>query len=63
MLKLYALMNSYAKNEEGATAIEYGLIAALISLAVLAGGILVGPQLEGLFTRIATELQSAGTSS
>ena len=36
MLKLLALKDAYIKNEDGATAIEYGLIAAGISLAIAA---------------------------
>lgn len=44
------------KNEEGATAIEYGLIAALISIAIIAGATLLGDALNDLFTEIAGEL-------
>lgn len=49
MLKLFALMNSYVKDEEGATAIEYGLIAAGISLAIVAAVYAFGDDLEALF--------------
>jgi pilus assembly protein Flp/PilA len=49
----------FAKCESGATAIEYGLIAALISVAII--GILntVGDSLTATFTRINTELTTA----
>lgn len=40
-------------SEEGVTAIEYGLIAALIALAIITGVTLVGTNLSGLFTYIA----------
>ena len=44
------------KREEGVTAIEYGLIAALIALAIIVAVTLVGTNLSALFTRIATAL-------
>lgn len=47
------------KDESGATAIEYGLIAALISVMIIAGATVVGTQLETLFNNIGTELQTA----
>jgi pilus assembly protein Flp/PilA len=49
----------FLKDESGATAIEYGLIAALISV-VLAGTLgLVGDSLKATFTKIQTELDAA----
>jgi pilus assembly protein Flp/PilA len=42
------------KDESGATAIEYGLIAALISVAIIGGASLVGTNLEALFQKIGT---------
>ena len=50
------LVARFAKDESGATAIEYGLIAALIGLAIVAGSGLVGNALNALFGRIATAL-------
>lgn len=47
------------KNEEGATAIEYGLIAALISVAIVGVLALVGPQLSDTFTTVNEGLQQA----
>jgi len=44
------------KNEEGATAIEYGLIAALIAVAAIAAFQLVGSNLSTVFHNIATQL-------
>ncbi len=46
-------LNTFASNERGATAIEYGLILALLSLAVVAGTTLVGGKLVALFESIA----------
>jgi pilus assembly protein Flp/PilA len=42
----------FAKDESGATAIEYGLIAALIALAVIGGARLVGQEVGNTFTEI-----------
>lgn len=53
MIKLLAWTNAYLTREEGATAIEYGLIAALISLAIVAGATVFGEQLGALFDRMA----------
>lgn len=44
------------KEEEGATAIEYGLIAALISVAAIAAMAALGGQLSTLFTTVTTNL-------
>ena len=38
------------KSERGVTAIEYGLIASLLALAIITGVTLVGTNLNGLFT-------------
>lgn len=43
-------------DEDGATAIEYGLLASLIALAITVGAGLLGTSLNGLFTRIAGDL-------
>ncbi|HEV7335872.1 MULTISPECIES: Flp family type IVb pilin [Bosea] len=56
MTKLFA---RFAKNESGATAIEYGLIAALIAVVAIAGMNLVGSALNGILGRIATALGGA----
>lgn len=44
------------KDESGATAIEYGLIAALIAVAAIAAFTLVGTSLSGIFNTVATQL-------
>lgn len=50
------LVSRFVKNESGATAIEYGLIAALIAVAIIAAVTLVGGNLSATFNTIATEL-------
>ncbi|MGB0719723.1 MAG: Flp family type IVb pilin [Bdellovibrionales bacterium] len=60
MLKLLALREAYLRDENGATAIEYGLIAAGIALAIVAVVFTLGTEVEGVFTDIETELAGAG---
>jgi pilus assembly protein Flp/PilA len=47
------------KNEEGATAIEYGLIAALIAVAAIAAMGSIGTQLGTTFNGVANDLDAA----
>ena len=47
------------KNEEGATAIEYGLIAALIAVAIITAVSTVGTQLNETFSSVGSSLTSA----
>jgi pilus assembly protein Flp/PilA len=50
-------------DERGATAIEYGLIAALIALAIISGATFAGEQLGILFNTVATKLSTAVASA
>ena len=43
----------FFKDEEGVTAIEYGLLASLIALAIIVGAQLLGTNLNSLFNYIA----------
>ena len=45
-------IRSFICDEDGAAAIEYGLIAALIAIAIIVGATLLGTSLDGLFTRL-----------
>lgn len=51
------LVLRFLKNDSGATAIEYGLIAAGISVAIIAVVNGVGTQLNATFTSISTQLE------
>jgi len=62
MLKLLALKDAYLKNEDGATAIEYGLIAAGISLAIVAAVFTFGDQLQTTFGSMNTAMGNANTA-
>jgi pilus assembly protein Flp/PilA len=50
----------FVKDESGATAIEYGLIAALIAVAIIAAATTLGTELSSLFTRISDKLKTKG---
>ncbi|PST26842.1 Flp family type IVb pilin [Mesorhizobium plurifarium] len=50
------------KDESGATAIEYGLIAALISVALITGATALGGQLDTLFQDLGTRLTNANAA-
>jgi len=50
------LISRFLKNESGATAIEYGLIAALISVAIIGGATAVGTGVNTTFTTIKDKL-------
>lgn len=52
------MISNFLHDEQGATAIEYGLIAALISVAIIAALQLVGTQLIQVFNDIAGNLSN-----
>jgi pilus assembly protein Flp/PilA len=54
------LVSRFAKDESGATAIEYGLIAAGISVAIITVVNSLGGQLKTTFTSVKDELAKAG---
>lgn len=49
----------FLKNKSGATAIEYGLIAALIAVAVIGGVTALGENANTTFTTVADEMAGA----
>lgn len=53
------LFSRFLKDESGATAIEYGLIAALISVALVAGATTLGGKLNSTFTALGGKLDNA----
>ncbi len=54
-----SLLSKYLENESGATAIEYGLIAALIGIAIVAGAAALGGSINGLFGDVDGEISKA----
>jgi pilus assembly protein Flp/PilA len=59
MQKLIDMSKRLMKDESGATALEYGLIAGLISLALVAGATQAGGAVATIFTTIGTDLTNA----
>lgn len=49
------------KDESGATAIEYGLIAALISVALITGATALGNKLDNQFQNLSTKLNTTAS--
>jgi pilus assembly protein Flp/PilA len=53
------LISRFIKDESGATAIEYGLIAGLVAVAAIAALSALGTSLDTLFSNVATTVASA----
>ena len=51
------IISRFVRDESGATAIEYGLIAALIAVVIITGVKAVGSNLSTTFTNISTNLK------
>ncbi len=51
------LISRFVRDESGATAIEYGLIAALIAVVIIAAIQAVGTSLSATFTNVSNHLQ------
>jgi pilus assembly protein Flp/PilA len=60
MTKIFA---RFVKDESGATAIEYGLIAALISVALITGATTLGNKLNETFQGISTKMTNPLTTT
>ena len=56
-------VKSFLRDESGATMIEYGLIAALVSVAAIAALTLLGDELQNIFGTVTGHLSSASASS
>ena len=54
-----SVMKSFLVDENGATAIEYGLIAALIGTVIIAGASTLGTQISAKFNAIASNIGTA----
>ncbi|MFS8144016.1 Flp family type IVb pilin [Rhizobium sp. BR 249] len=57
------LFSRFLKDESGATAIEYGLIAALISVALIAGATSLGNNIGNTFNALSGRMDDAATSA
>lgn len=54
--KAQALINSMRSEEEGATAVEYGLMVSLIAVVIITAVALIGTNLDLMFTGVANNL-------
>lgn len=52
----FKFIKRFLRDEDGATAIEYGLIVALIALGIIVGLRAIGEDLSTVFNNIATEI-------
>ena len=56
MKKLFLRAKQFVREEDGVTAIEYGLIAALIAVVIIGSVKLVGTNLDAIFAKVAAAL-------
>ena len=64
--KLFLLqlkISSFFKREDGATAIEYAIIAGLISVVIIAGATLLGTEINQLFKTVAGKITAAAAAA
>ena len=60
MLRLItAFQSRFVREEEGATAVEYGLMVALIAVVIIVAVALIGTRLNGVFTNVANTLPTS----
>ncbi len=53
------VISTFLQDESGATAIEYGLIASLIAVAIIAGASALGTNLAATFTSLAAQMKTS----
>jgi len=51
----------FLKDEEGVTAVEYGLMLALLAVVIIIGAQVLGTNTNAKFEEMATEIESAGS--
>lgn len=60
MTKMMRFVKRLWKDDKGATAIEYGLLAALVAVAIIVALNAVSTELNNTFSAVSTELATAG---
>ena len=58
-MQITRFIQKFVRDEEGVTAIEYGLIAALIAVVIIASVKIVGSSLVAVFTAVSAALDAA----
>ena len=66
MLKLFVSMQTYVtsvlnRDDRGATAVEYGLLVALIAVVIIVGVTILGTKLNTLFSNVGNNLPSGNS--
>ena len=61
--QMNTLFARFLKDESGATAIEYGLIAALISVGIIAGATSLGGSINGVFNKLSGNISGAAPAA
>nr|WP_035836230.1 Flp family type IVb pilin [Cryobacterium roopkundense] len=56
--KAQALINSMRTEDEGATAVEYGLMVSLIAVVIIAAVALIGTNLDAMFDVVGTKIKT-----
>lgn len=63
MKNFYSSIRKFVKDEEGATAVEYGMMVGLIAVAIILTVFAIGEQLNDLFERISTCITAPTTAN
>jgi pilus assembly protein Flp/PilA len=58
-MDLVHTVKQFVRDEEGVTAIEYGLIAALVAVVIITGATALGANLNAMFTYLAGKISTA----
>jgi pilus assembly protein Flp/PilA len=62
MKTLLTKIKNFIHEEEGASAVEYGLLVALIAVAIIGAVTMLGTNLSAMFSSVATTIQNATAS-
>lgn len=57
-----AIRKRFLRDKSAATTVEYGLVAGMISLAVIPAANVLGSNLTGAFSKVATAIEATSTS-
>ena len=62
-MQIAKFIQKFVRDEEGVTAIEYGLLAALIAVAIMATVTTLGGTLKTMFQLVSTNLSTASSAA
>lgn len=58
LIRLASVLADRMRSDRGATAVEYGLMVALIAVAIITAVVLLGDNLSAMFDGVATEVEA-----